>query len=108
MTNPKELASLPARFSTFPRTQPPAHFVPDVVSVFRAHLASIGTGSLSKGLSSDAVMTMLRADLCKLGFEIEAAKTASAKLRRPVFLGRWSTFEAVRNRWIPSGLALWD
>jgi hypothetical protein len=87
MTNAKEPATLQARFSTFPRTQPPAHFVSDVVSVFRAHLASIGTGSLSKGLSSDAVMSMLRADLCKLGFAIEAGKTASAKLRRPVFFG---------------------
>jgi hypothetical protein len=74
-------------FSTFPRTQAPLNFVPQIVAVFRAHGASIGTTALSKGLSSDAVMAVLRDDLCNLGFEIEAGKTTAAKLKRPVFYG---------------------
>ena len=80
--------SPPAHFSTFPRTQPPLHFVPLVVAAFRAHGVSIGTTALAKGLSSDAVMSVLRDDLCKLGFEIEAGKTTAAKLKRPVFFGQ--------------------
>lgn len=75
-------------FSTFPRTQAPIHFVPEIVSAFRAHSASIGTIALAKGLSSDAVMQILRDDLCKLGFEIEAGKSTTAKLKRPVFFGQ--------------------
>jgi hypothetical protein len=74
-------------FSTFPRTQAPLHFVPKIVSLFSAHTASIATSVLSKGLSSDAVMAILRDDLCKVGFQIEAGKTAAAKLKRPVFFG---------------------
>jgi hypothetical protein len=76
-----------SHFSTFPRTQLPPEFVLPVVSVFRAHSASIGTADLAKGLSSDEVMAVLRDDLCKLGFEIEAGKTTAAKLKRPVFFG---------------------
>jgi hypothetical protein len=75
-------------FSTFPRTQAPLHFVPQIVSVFRAHGTSIGTTALSKGLSSDAVMGILRDHLCKIGFEIEAGKSGAAKLKRPVFFGQ--------------------
>jgi hypothetical protein len=78
----------PAHFSTFPRTQSPLHFVPLVVAAFRAHGVSIGTTALPKGLSSDAVMSVLRDDLCKLGFEIEAGKTTATKLKRPVFFGQ--------------------
>ena len=33
-------------------------------------------------------MSILRDDLCKLGFEIEAGKTKAAKLKRPVFFGQ--------------------
>jgi hypothetical protein len=74
-------------FTSFPLTQPPPHFVADVVAVFRAHHDQIGTAALEKGLSSDAVMAILRDDLCKLGFDIEAGKAASGKLKRPVFFG---------------------
>jgi hypothetical protein len=74
-------------FSTFPRTQAPVHFATLIVGVFRAHDKSIGTTVLSKGLTSDAVMAVLRDDLCKLGFEIEAGKAVAAKLKRPVFFG---------------------
>jgi hypothetical protein len=75
-------------FSTFPRTQTPVHFVPEIVSVFRTHSAQIGTAELAKGLSSDAVMATLRDGLCKLGFEIEMGKSTASKLKRPVFFGQ--------------------
>ena len=75
------------RFSTFPRTKPPAHFVRDIVAVFEAHEALIGTATLAKGLTSDEVLAVLRADLVNLGFEVEAGKSDDQKIVRPVFFG---------------------
>jgi len=74
-------------FSTFPRTEPPAHFVAEVMLTFRRYEKIIGTASLVKGLSSDGVMAILRDDLQALGFEVEAGKSRAAKLKRPVFFG---------------------
>lgn len=75
------------RFSTFPRTQPPPPFSRALVQVFQNHEPTISTLALEKGLTSDAVLTELRADLVELGFAVEGGKTASAKIRRPVFFG---------------------
>lgn len=75
-------------FSSFPRTEPPIHFIGDVMSVFRRHEDAVGTSTLSKGLSSNDVMSILRADLCTLGFQIESGKGTSGKLKRPVFFGQ--------------------
>jgi hypothetical protein len=75
-------------YATFPRTQPPNHFVAPIVGVFSAHATAIATTVLEKGLSSDQVMSILRADLCKLGFDIESGKGAKSKLKRPVFFGQ--------------------
>jgi hypothetical protein len=77
-----------SHFATFPRTEPPRDFITKVVNVFRSHADAIGTMALTKGLKSDAVMTILRDDLCKLGFEIEAGKSGADKLKRPVFFGQ--------------------
>jgi hypothetical protein len=74
-------------FSTFPRTQPPRNFVNEIMEVFRAHEQTIGTANLEKGLTSDNVMSILRDDLCALGFQIETGKGATSKLKRPVFFG---------------------
>jgi len=74
-------------FCTFPRTEPPSSFVTSVMDTFRNHEKEIGTASLDKGLSSDRVMAILRTDLEALGFKLEADKTASGKLKRPVFFG---------------------
>lgn len=74
-------------FSTFPRTKLPLHFVSKVFEVFLKSGSQISTATLSKGLSSDAVMSVLRADLSKLGFEVEAGKKHVQKLKRPVFFG---------------------
>jgi hypothetical protein len=74
-------------FSTFPRTEPPAHFVSDVMMTFKRHEKVIGTVALAKGLSSDNVMAVLRDDLQALGFAVEADKSSAGKLKRPVFFG---------------------
>ncbi len=57
------------------------------MDTFRNHEKEIGTATLDKGLSSDRVMAILRTDLEALGFKLEADKTASGKLKRPVFFG---------------------
>jgi hypothetical protein len=57
------------------------------MEIFRQHSEEIGTASLEKGLSSDAVLAVLRNDLHALGFMLETDKKASGKLKRPVFFG---------------------
>jgi hypothetical protein len=94
-------------FCTFPRTDPPSAFVASIMEIFRNHEREIGTASLDKGLSSDRVMAILRADLEALGFKLEADKTASGKLKRPVFFWRGrSAVAAIRDRRIPPRMAL--
>lgn len=75
------------RFATFPRTESPAEFLRDLVSVFGRHEAEISTRELTKGLTSDAVLAQLRPDLIELGFSVEAGKRSEQKIRRPVFFG---------------------
>jgi hypothetical protein len=75
------------RFSTFPRTQPPAPFLAHVVTVFERHHASISTLELEKGLTSDEALAILRHGLIDLGFEVEAGKHRDGKIKRPVFFG---------------------
>ncbi len=76
-----------ARFSCFPRTEPPPSFVAEVASVFSGRARQIDTVNLAKGLTSDQVLTILRPDLEQLGFEVEAGKRAEHKIKRPVFFG---------------------
>lgn len=71
----------------YPQTEPPAHFVTEIVSVFQQHLDAIGTLDLEKGLSSDAVLAVLRENLVLLGFAVEAGKRVEDKIARPVFFG---------------------
>lgn len=75
------------RYSSFPRTIAAPEFAKPVVDIFRKHEASICTRSLEKGLTSDAVLGLLRPDLVDLGFAVEASKLASDKIKRPVFFG---------------------
>lgn len=79
--------SYAARYTSFPRTEPPQSFVEQVVGVFRHHEARIGTVGRSKGLTSDEVLAVLRPDLVSLGFGVEAGKRAEDKIARPVFFG---------------------
>ena len=75
------------RFTSFPRTEPPPHFTPDIVAAFRASEAFICTRTLMKGLTSDTVLAVVRPALQLLGFSVEAGKLASDKIKRPVFFG---------------------
>ena len=75
------------RFTSYPRTKPPPHFVTTVVQVFRNHEAAISTINLTKGLASDPVLAELSDDLREIGFDVETGKSAGAKLDRPVFFG---------------------
>ena len=75
------------RFTSFPRTSPPPQFTAELVEVFRAHEAQIGTKFIEDGLKSDEVLHVLRDDLVSLGFEVEAGKRSDQKILRPVFYG---------------------
>ena len=75
------------RFTSYPRTEAAAWFIPDVVAAFRNSEAEICTQRLTKGLTSDGVLAVLRPALIKLGFEVEASKFAKDKIKRPVFFG---------------------
>lgn len=75
------------RFTSFPRTQPPPTFAPEVVAAFRQREPSICTRTLEKGLTSDAVLAAVRPSLQQLGFAVEASKLSADKIKRPVFFG---------------------
>jgi hypothetical protein len=75
------------RFSTFPRTQRPPDFVPAIVDVFRTYESTIGTRTLTKGLTSDVVLAAVADGLTELGFQIEKGKLRDQKIDRPVFFG---------------------
>lgn len=76
------------RFSSFPRTAPPPDFVIDLVEVFKAHEADVGTAEphLNR-LTKDGVLAQLRPDLEQLGFEVESGEKKEDKIERPVFFG---------------------
>jgi hypothetical protein len=75
------------RFSTFPRTEPPPAFIPEIVAAFRLHEEAICTVSHPKGLTSDEVLRLLSPDLMRLGFAVELGKARGYKIERPVFFG---------------------
>lgn len=75
------------RFTSFPHTEPPPRFTAQILQVFRAAEPSICTRTLTKGLTSDAVLARLRDDLCALGFSVEGGKKRADKIKRPVFFG---------------------
>lgn len=75
-------------FSTLPLTEAPREFVAKIVRVFDVHKKGISTMELEKGLTSDSVMSLLRDDLCELGFKIEAGKGSAQKIKRAVFFRR--------------------
>lgn len=75
------------RFSTFPRTQAPPHFVPSLIAQFQANEPTIGTLHLQKGLTSNEVLAVLRPHLVAEGFDVEAGSKFEDKIMRPVFFG---------------------
>lgn len=75
------------RFMSFPKTEPPPAFTSKIVNVFIQHEKQVGTRLLSKGLTSNEVLTVIRSDLLSLGFQVEAGKQKVDKIQRPVFFG---------------------
>jgi hypothetical protein len=75
------------RFTCFPRTKAPPLFVQGVIAVFRANESVISTSQLDKGMTSDQVLTALRAQLVALGFAVESDKSGAGIIERPVFFG---------------------
>ncbi len=59
----------------------------EIVALFAASEPQISTTVLTKGLTSDAVLNVLRPGLQTLGFQVEAGKTGTGKIERPVFYG---------------------
>jgi len=56
------------RFISLPLTEPPPHFVPQVVQVFRDHESAIATFKRDQHLKSDRVLAVLRVDLEAIGY----------------------------------------
>lgn len=75
------------RFSTFPRTQPPPHFVSKVIERFEQNEPKIGTVDPTMKLTSNKLLAVIRHDLIELGFEVEGGARAQDKINRPVFFG---------------------
>lgn len=75
------------RYSTFPRTEAPPGFTEAIVAAFKGREVTIATIDLEKGLTSDAILHILRPDLMALGFSVEQGKMISDKIKRPVFFG---------------------
>ncbi len=72
---------------SFPLTEPPPVFASEVSAVFRQHERAISTVQLLKGLTSNEVLGVIRDDLVVLGFQVEAGKQQTDKIKRPVFFG---------------------
>jgi len=75
------------RYSTFPRTATPPGFTEAIVSAFKGKEETIATVDLEKGLTSDAILHILRPELMAIGFSVEQGKMISDKIKRPVFFG---------------------
>ena len=75
------------RFRSYPQTEPPPAFLPGIIDTFTGHEPAISTLELTKGLTSDQVLGVLRPELEGLGFAVEAGKKKAQKILRPVFFG---------------------
>ncbi len=75
------------RFTSFPRTNPPAEHILKVVEIFQTYEPAIATVDKATKLKSDDVLAKLRPGLEKLGFKVEAGKSAEERIIRPVFFG---------------------
>lgn len=74
------------RYSYFPRSKTAPTWTSQVIGVFRAFENSISAARAGHK-KSDAVLSILRPELLRLGFEVEAGKAASQKVPRPVLYG---------------------
>lgn len=79
------MAGYPDWFYFPPRERPPA-WVPAFLGVVESARDSVESMAV-EGLTSDAVLALLRPGLVGLGYEVEAGKAAAQKIRRPVLFG---------------------
>ncbi len=70
----------------FPRSKRPPQWVEEIAAAFRAHEGELNT-QLLWHKESNVVLAMVRQDLEDAGFEVEAGKKKSQKIRRPVSFG---------------------
>src|SRR3954469_3104369 len=70
----------------YPSRSPAPEWVGGIVEAFATSASDIDSRS-NHGVTSDAALAVLRPALVALGFDIEAGKTASGKIRRPVLFG---------------------
>ena len=75
------------RFTSLPKTQPPAAIIGKVVAVFRDQEASFATKVVNEALDSNGVLSILRPGLVKLGFHVGESKYKAGQIDRPVFYG---------------------
>jgi hypothetical protein len=70
----------------YPVRLPAPDWAPEVLGVFRQGRKKIDS-STNKGVKSDDCLAVLRPGLEAIGFEVEAGKSATDKIRRPVLFG---------------------
>jgi len=71
----------------FPVNTIPPGWVAELIAAVSAAEGAISTESRKTGLSSDAVLKELAPALSALGYQVEANKGRSGKIRRPVLFG---------------------
>jgi hypothetical protein len=74
----------------FPARDRPPDWVEAFLGVVKSAKVSIDSTAVS-ALTSDKVLAFLRPGLVGLGYEVEAGKKASEKIRRPVLFGEQGT-----------------
>jgi hypothetical protein len=70
----------------YPSRSPAPDWVDMVIEAFAGASTQIDSRK-NHGVTSDVALAVLRPALVAMGFEIEAGKTAAAKIRRPVLFG---------------------
>jgi hypothetical protein len=75
------------RFRSFPLTERPPEFIEQVVDVFRCHAEEIAPAASKDRFGSNAVLSVLRDHLVRIGFEIESGNGKAGRIERPVFFG---------------------
>jgi hypothetical protein len=73
-------------WQSYPQTRPLPQHLGDVVRVFEAAHAVIGSGRAT--LKSNAVLKALSAGLTDIGYEVESGSTRAEKVHVPVLFGR--------------------
>lgn len=81
------MAKSSIRYSCFPRTEPPPHFISKIIGSFQRQESIIATERRPTQLKSDEVLRALEPDLTAMGFQVERGKSADLIVERPVFFG---------------------